>query len=122
MQSAGNALALVDAVVEASQHRMDQEVPAGYSIARPPGHHATANQSMGFCLLNNVAIAARYAQQHHGLKKVPMLRLTIPNKQHLGAFADHDCCYTLMRMPAFAVSFLLLLHTPAWYQDAGLYY
>ena len=70
MQSAGNALALVDAVVEASQQRTDGEVPAGYSIARPPGHHATANQAMGFCLLNNVAIAARYAQQHHGLKKV----------------------------------------------------
>lgn len=71
MQSAGNALALVDAVVEASHQRTDQEVPAGYSIARPPGHHATANQAMGFCLLNNVAIAARYAQQRHGLKKVP---------------------------------------------------
>lgn len=70
-QASGGALALVDAVVEASKQRSaGGEVPAGYSIARPPGHHATATQSMGFCLLNNVAIAARYAQQHHGLKKV----------------------------------------------------
>lgn len=70
-QASGGALALVDAVVEASKQRSPGgEVPAGYSIARPPGHHATATQSMGFCLLNNVAIAARYAQQHHGLKKV----------------------------------------------------
>lgn len=77
VQAAGNALALVDAVVEASQQRTGQEVPAGYSIARPPGHHATANQAMGFCLLNNVAIAARYAQQHHGLKKVFCLAASI---------------------------------------------
>ena len=71
-QASGAALALVDAVVEASKNRYAAgDVPAGYSIARPPGHHATANQAMGFCLLNNVAIAARYAQQHHGLKKVP---------------------------------------------------
>lgn len=69
-QASGGALALVDAVVHASKQRSTTgEVAAGYSIARPPGHHATANQSMGFCLLNNVAIAARYAQQHHGLKK-----------------------------------------------------
>lgn len=74
VQASGAALALVDAVVEASWNRhATDEVPAGYSIARPPGHHATANQAMGFCLLNNVAIAARYAQQHHGLKKVPAI-------------------------------------------------
>ena len=76
VQAAGTALALVDAVVEASQQRTDGgEVAAGYSIARPPGHHATASQAMGFCLLNNVAIAARYAQQRHGLRKVFSLTL-----------------------------------------------
>ena len=58
-------------MVEASRKRQTAgQVPAGYSIARPPGHHATANKAMGFCLFNNVAIAARYAQQRHGLKKV----------------------------------------------------
>ena len=71
VQASGAALALVDAVVEASSKRTaGVEVPSGYAIARPPGHHATANQPMGFCLLNNVAIAARYAQKHHGLQKV----------------------------------------------------
>ncbi|KAL3135763.1 hypothetical protein ABBQ32_007326 [Trebouxia sp. C0010 RCD-2024] len=74
LKASGAALALVDAVVKASNKRATGgEVPAGYSIARPPGHHATANQPMGFCLLNNVAIAARYAQQHHGLQKVMIL-------------------------------------------------
>ena len=82
-QASGGALALVDAVVEASSNRSTGgEVPAGYSIARPPGHHATVSQAMGFCLLNNVAIAARYAQQHHGLKKVDACFLPLPAGVH----------------------------------------
>ncbi len=45
---------------------------AGNAIAmvRPPGHHATSNRAMGFCLFNNVAIAARYAQVHYGADRV----------------------------------------------------
>ncbi len=83
VQASGSALTLVDAVVAASaQHRQnltavaqgkrrpDAAVPSGFSIGRPPGHHATATEPLGFCLFNNVAIAARYAQQKHGLKKV----------------------------------------------------
>lgn len=93
LQASGAALALVDAVVEASNKRTaGAEVPAGYSIARPPGHHATANQPMGFCLLNNVAIAARYAQQHHGLQKVhTVLRL-------------HCNCYQLLKLGCAATT------------------
>ena len=40
------------------------------AIVRPPGHHATAERQMGFCLLNNVAIAARHAQAQHNCGKV----------------------------------------------------
>jgi acetoin utilization deacetylase AcuC-like enzyme len=42
----------------------------GFALARPPGHHATPNKSMGFCLINNVAIAARLLQQQHGIDRV----------------------------------------------------
>jgi acetoin utilization deacetylase AcuC-like enzyme len=59
----GGVLAAVDAV-------MASEVQNAFCAVRPPGHHATPDKSMGFCLLNNVAIAARYIQQKHQLPKV----------------------------------------------------
>lgn len=49
---------------------MQGKAANGLVALRPPGHHATASRPMGFCLLNNVAIAARYLQQQYGLKKV----------------------------------------------------
>ena len=44
---------------------MKGEVDNAFVPVRPPGHHATEERAMGFCLFNNVAVAARYAQQHH---------------------------------------------------------
>lgn len=61
--AAGGALAAVDAI-------MTKQVDHVFCAVRPPGHHAEASRAMGFCLLNNVAIAARYAQKKHGLSRV----------------------------------------------------
>ncbi len=64
--AAGAAQRGVDAVVS-------QEVDAAFCAVRPPGHHAERDRPMGFCLFNNVAVAARYAQRKHGVKKVAIL-------------------------------------------------
>jgi acetoin utilization deacetylase AcuC-like enzyme len=48
---------------------LNHQVRAGFAMVRPPGHHATRTRAMGFCLLNNIAIGAKYAQRH-GLKKI----------------------------------------------------
>jgi acetoin utilization deacetylase AcuC-like enzyme len=45
----------------------------GFALVRPPGHHAFAERSMGFCLVNNVVVAARYAQIELGLERVAIL-------------------------------------------------
>jgi acetoin utilization deacetylase AcuC-like enzyme len=63
----GAALALVDAVVSASRERL---APSGFALCRPPGHHALQHSAMGFCIISTAAVAARHAQQVHGLRKV----------------------------------------------------
>lgn len=66
LMASGAALALADQVVT-------REVDNAFALSRPPGHHAEASTALGFCLFNNVAIMARYLQQHHGLDKVLIL-------------------------------------------------
>ena len=61
--AAGGAMAAVDAVVAG-------KVANAFCVVRPPGHHATPDRGMGFCIFNNVAIAARYAQKKHGIGRV----------------------------------------------------
>jgi acetoin utilization deacetylase AcuC-like enzyme len=61
--AAGGALAAVDAI-------MNKQVEHVFCAVRPPGHHAEAGRAMGFCLFNNVAIAARYVQKKYGHTRV----------------------------------------------------
>jgi acetoin utilization deacetylase AcuC-like enzyme len=61
--AAGGAIMAADAV-------MSGQVDNAFCALRPPGHHAERSQGMGFCLFNNVAIAARHLQEVHGLSRV----------------------------------------------------
>ena len=62
----------VSAWLDGVDHVLQDSEPA-FVLARPPGHHAVKETGMGFCLLNNVAIAAHYALQQPGIKTVAIL-------------------------------------------------
>jgi acetoin utilization deacetylase AcuC-like enzyme len=64
--AAGGAVRAVDLV-------MRGEVANAFVACRPPGHHATRNQAMGFCFFNNVAVAAAHALAAHGLERVAIV-------------------------------------------------
>ncbi|MDP1646327.1 MAG: histone deacetylase family protein [Thiobacillus sp.] len=64
--AAGGAVMAVDLV-------MHGEVNNAFVACRPPGHHATRNQAMGFCIFNNVAVAAAHALEAHGLARVAIV-------------------------------------------------
>lgn len=66
LRAAGAAVAATDAVIAG-------ELDNAFCAVRPPGHHARPNTPMGFCLFNNIAIAARHAMDVHGLQRVAII-------------------------------------------------
>jgi len=67
------ALRAAGAVVKATDLVMSGEARAAFCAVRPPGHHATPDRPMGFCLFNNVAVGAMHAIEAHGLARVAIL-------------------------------------------------
>lgn len=66
LRAVGGICAAVDAVVNG-------EARNAFCAVRPPGHHAEAAQAMGFCLFNNVAVAAEHARHVHGLERIAVI-------------------------------------------------
>ncbi|MEI7955475.1 MAG: histone deacetylase [Verrucomicrobiota bacterium] len=66
LEACGAMLTAIDAV-------MAGDLAGAFCAVRPPGHHATANRGMGFCVFNHVAIGARYLQARHGLKRIAII-------------------------------------------------
>ena len=70
LNAAGGAVAVVDQVWEGL-------ASTGFALTRPPGHHATRSRAMGFCLINNVAVAAQYLVQEKGAAKIAIVDLDL---------------------------------------------
>ena len=81
--AAGAAILAVDAV-------MSGEAQTAFAAVRPPGHHATPTVPGGFCLVNNVAVAARHAQARHGVERVAILDFDVHHGQGTQAVVEPD--------------------------------
>ncbi|KAG7472662.1 hypothetical protein MATL_G00111270 [Megalops atlanticus] len=79
----GSVFQLVDKV-------MTSELRNGFSVARPPGHHAQVDKMNGYCMFNNLAIAARYAQRQHGLERVLIVDWDVHHGQGIQYIFQED--------------------------------
>ena len=102
LHAVGAACAAVDAVFA-------KEARNGFCALRPPGHHAEPDHGMGFCLFNNVAIAAEHARQRHGIKKVAIMDFDV----HHGNGTQH----AFEKNPEVLYS---STHQSPWYPGTGL--
>lgn len=83
VHAAGAGVAAVDAV-------MLGDDPLAFCAVRPPGHHATSSTAMGFCLLNNIAIAAAYARDRHGLERIAVVDFDVHHGNGTQDIFQHD--------------------------------
>ncbi|MCD9086018.1 histone deacetylase family protein [Stenotrophomonas sp. SY1] len=84
LHAAGAGVAAVDVVMldEANRHV--------FCAVRPPGHHATADTAMGFCLFNNIAIAAAYARDKYGLERIAIVDFDVHHGNGTQAIFEAD--------------------------------
>lgn len=100
-RAAGCALAAVDGV-------FNGDATTAFCLIRPPGHHASADRGMGFCILNNVALAARHVQRRHGVGRI----LIVDWDVHHGN-GTQDIFYSDGSVFFFSV------HQAPWYPGTG---
>ncbi|XP_014833025.1 PREDICTED: histone deacetylase 6 [Poecilia mexicana] len=79
----GSVLQLVDRV-------LTSELRNGFAVIRPPGHHAQADQPNGFCVFNNMAVAARYAQKRHAVNRVLIVDWDVHHGQGIQYLFQED--------------------------------
>jgi acetoin utilization deacetylase AcuC-like enzyme len=84
LRAAGAVVAAVDQVMSDAKH------PRAFCAVRPPGHHATGEVAMGFCLFNSIAVGATHALEHHGLKRVAIVDFDVHHGNGTQAIFDHE--------------------------------
>ncbi|MFC4729648.1 histone deacetylase family protein [Coralloluteibacterium thermophilus] len=101
LRAAGAGVAAVDGALRGRE-------PRAFCAVRPPGHHATADIAMGFCLFNSVAVAAAHAVEAHGLERVAVVDFDVHHGNGTQAIFERD--------PRV---FYLSSHQAALYPDTG---
>jgi acetoin utilization deacetylase AcuC-like enzyme len=90
--------------VEAIRQLVAGEIDNGFALVRPPGHHAEASHTSGFCLFNNIAVAARYGLKHLGLKRVLIVDWDLHHgngTQHSFEDSDQVLYFSIHQYPYF---------------------
>lgn len=82
-RAAGAGIAALDAVLAG-------EIASAFCAVRPPGHHATADTAMGFCLFNSIAVAAAHALDQHGLARVAIVDFDVHHGNGTQAIFERD--------------------------------
>lgn len=83
LRAAGAGVAAVDEVLGGQATRV-------FCAVRPPGHHATHDTAMGFCLFNSIAVAALHALEQHGLERVAIVDFDVHHGNGTQAIFEHD--------------------------------
>lgn len=107
LNAAGGATAVAESVWKGEAKR-------GFALCRPPGHHATHNQAMGFCLINNIAVAAEYLLQVHGAKRLAIVDIDV----HHGN-GTQDIFWQRSEVPVFSIHQLPLYPMSGYLQETG---
>jgi len=84
------ALRAAGAGVLATDLVLKNEVKTAFCPVRPPGHHACRGRSMGFCIFNNVAVAARHAIEAHGIERVAIIDFDVHHGNGTEDIFEHD--------------------------------
>lgn len=97
LRSAGGAVQGLDEVMNGNYRRV-------FCLIRPPGHHAEENQAMGFCIFNNIAVAARVAQRKYGLTRIAIIDWDVHHgngTQHTFARDNQVLFFSVHQSPAY---------------------
>lgn len=99
------AILAVGGVLEAVRLVMEGEIENAFCAVRPPGHHADTDRAMGFCFLNNIAVAARYLQTEWGLQRIGIVDFDVHHgngTQHIFEKDPGVFFYSIHEHPTFA--------------------